>query len=54
MTTVGLIAGEGRLPILVADGIRARGMRVACVGLHGCYDPDLPARCDDFRVAGIL
>lgn len=53
-TTVGLIAGEGRLPILVAQGMRARGMRVACVGLHGCYDPDLPARCDDFRVAGIL
>lgn len=51
---VGLIAGEGRLPLLVADGMRARGLRVACVGLHGCYDADLPERCDDFRVAGVL
>lgn len=51
---VGLIAGEGRLPMLVADGIRARGMRVACVGLYGCYDPELPSHCDEFRVAGVL
>jgi DUF1009 family protein len=54
MTTVGLIAGEGRLPFLVADGIRARGMRVACVGLYGCADPALRGHCDEFRVAGIL
>jgi DUF1009 family protein len=54
MSAVGLIAGEGRLPILVADGMRARGMRVACVGLYGCYDPALPSHCDDFRVAGVL
>ena len=51
---VGLIAGEGCLPMLVADGIRARGMRVACVGLYGCYDPELPSHCDEFRVAGVL
>jgi hypothetical protein len=54
MTTVGLIAGEGRLPFLVAEGIRARGMRVVCVGLYGCVDPALRAHCDEFRVAGIL
>ena len=52
--TVGLIAGSGRLPVLVAEGIRARGAHVACVGLHGCYDRDLPSHCDSFAVAGVL
>lgn len=51
---IGLIAGSGRLPVLVAQGIRASGARVACVGLHGCYDRDLPGHCDSFSVSGVL
>lgn len=51
---LGLIAGQGRLPILVADGMRAAGHSVACVGLAGQFDPSLPAHCDRFRPVGLL
>jgi DUF1009 family protein len=51
--TVGLIAGQGQLPILEARGMRAAGYRVACVGLAGQYDPALPRHCDFFAEAGI-
>lgn len=50
---VGLIAGGGRLPLLIADGMRAAGARVVAVGLRGQYDPELPDVCDEFAVAGI-
>ncbi|MSR42189.1 MAG: LpxI family protein [Phycisphaerales bacterium] len=49
---VGIIAGQGVLPILVAQGIRASGRRVACIGLRDQFDPALPALCDDFAIAG--
>ncbi len=45
---IGLIAGQGRLPVLVAEGMRARGYSVACVGLSGQWTPELPALCDRF------
>lgn len=51
---IGLIAGQGRLPILTVEGIRVAGRRVACVGLRGEFDPDLPSLCDHFKSAGIL
>jgi hypothetical protein len=35
---IGLIAGEGRLPFLVASGARHEGKRVICVGLAGNAD----------------
>ncbi len=50
---VGLIAGQGRLPVLVAQGIRAAGRQVVCVGLAGQYAPQLPDLCDRFTHAGI-
>ena len=34
-SVVGLIAGGGRLPFLVAAGARKQGLRVVCVGLAG-------------------
>ena len=52
--TLGLIAGQGVLPILVARGMKAGGARVACVGLRGQYDRGLPPLCDVFREAGIF
>lgn len=52
--TIGLIAGQGRLPLLTAQGIRAAGFRVACVGLAGQFDPALPDLCDEFDQAGII
>lgn len=51
---MGLIAGGGRLPMLQAKGMRAAGYRVACVGLCGQYDAELPELCDDFVEAGVF
>jgi UDP-2,3-diacylglucosamine hydrolase len=53
-TPVGLIAGGGRLPILVAQSLRERGHKVVGLGLSGQYDKDLPGLCDRFREAGVL
>ena len=52
-TPVGLIAGQGQLPILVAKGIRSTGRPIACVGLTGQYEPVLPKLCDKFACAGV-
>ncbi|MDP7070314.1 MAG: UDP-2,3-diacylglucosamine diphosphatase LpxI [Phycisphaerales bacterium] len=43
--TIGLIAGEGRLPVLVAEGMRAAGLDVACVAFRGHADPELRGLC---------
>ncbi|WP_428387310.1 LpxI family protein [Mucisphaera sp.] len=51
---IGLLAGGGRLPIIEAQGIRAAGRKVACVGFTGQYDKDLPDYCDHFETAGIV
>jgi DUF1009 family protein len=53
MTPLGLIAGEGVFPILVARGARAAGRRVVCVGLAGNAWPQLREECDEFHWAGI-
>ena len=52
--TIGLIAGGGRLPSLVAEGIRSAGHPVACVGLRDQFDETLPRLCDHFKTAGIV
>lgn len=46
--TIGLIAGKGRLPFLIADGARRAGIRVVCVGLSGSADPALAEHTDIF------
>lgn len=51
---IGLIAGNGRLPILTARGIRATGRKVACVGLKDQFDPELLEHCDSLATAGII
>lgn len=45
---VGLIAGGGRLPFMVASGARKAGYRVVCVGLAGYVDTALAADVDTF------
>jgi DUF1009 family protein len=52
--TLGLIAGQGRLPILEARGMRAAGFRVACVGIAGQTDPTLREECDAYAEAGLV
>lgn len=51
---LGLIAGEGELPKLVARGARAAGRSVAVVALRGCADPALRELADIFRWRGIV
>jgi DUF1009 family protein len=53
-TPIGLIAGGGRLPILIARSLRERGHPVHGVGLSRQFDADLPALCDSFEEAPLL
>ncbi len=49
---LGLIAGAGRLPFLVASGAKKSGLRVICVGLADNAEPSLADEVDVFyRVA---
>jgi len=49
---LGLIAGEGRLPFLVAAGAKQAGLKVICVGLAETTDRNLTEKVDVFyRVA---
>jgi len=41
---VGLIAGQGRLPFLVADGAKRAGFKVICLGLAENAEPALGSR----------
>jgi len=43
---IGLIAGQGRLPFLVAEGAKKAGWRVVCVGLADNANPDLASQVD--------
>jgi DUF1009 family protein len=54
MAPLGLIAGEGVFPMLVARGARAAGRRVVCAALAGNAAPELQAEVDDFRWVGVL
>lgn len=51
---LGLIAGQGRLPLLVARGMKNAGAKVCCVGLRDQYDLQLPKFCDEFSSAGLV
>jgi UDP-2,3-diacylglucosamine hydrolase len=50
---LGLIAGEGVFPMLVARGARAAGRSVVCAALAGSADPLLKDECDRFSWVGV-
>ena len=50
---IGLIAGGGRLPFMVAAGARNAGRRVVCVGLADYVDPPLAKEVDVFYEAAV-
>jgi DUF1009 family protein len=50
---LGLIAGEGVFPLLVARGAKAAGRSVICAALSGCAWPELRGECVQFRRVGI-
>ena len=52
-TPVGIIAGAGRFPFLVAEGAKREGRSVVIVGLRGLADPDLQSLADVFRWFGL-
>ncbi|MBI2167138.1 MAG: UDP-2,3-diacylglucosamine diphosphatase LpxI [Candidatus Omnitrophica bacterium] len=49
MKTLGLIAGKGRFPFLVAEEARQGGYRVVCCGIAGESDPGLTQVTDAYR-----
>jgi len=50
---LGLIAGQGRLPFLVAEGAKKAGYRVICAGLADNAEPEL-ADCVDVFFYGAI
>ncbi len=50
---VGLVAGWGRFPIVVAENLTRRGFQVYCAGIAGHVDPALANTCDDFKTVGL-
>jgi len=50
---VGLIAGWGRYPLLVAEALKRQGCQTFCLGVVGHADPKLAEVCDDFRWGGL-
>ncbi|HEX8911891.1 MAG TPA: UDP-2,3-diacylglucosamine diphosphatase LpxI [Humisphaera sp.] len=53
MEPLGLIAGEGVFPLLVAQGAKAAGRRVVCCAFAGHAWPELRQHCDEFRWVGL-
>ena len=52
-TRIGLVAGWGRFPVLVAQALKAAGHEVYCVALRDHADPALATICDEFYPAGV-
>ncbi len=50
---VGLMAGWGRYPVVVAEALRREGYRTHCLGVEGHADPALAELCDDFHWIGL-
>lgn len=51
---IGLIAGEGELPLLVARNVKRQSRRLAVVALRGCADPGLARLADSLHWRGIV
>ena len=54
MPPLGLIAGEGVFPFLVARGAKAAGRAVVCAGLKGHVKTELAGEVDEFKYVGTL
>jgi DUF1009 family protein len=53
MKRIGLIAGWGRFPIVVAESLKQQGYHVSCVALKDHADPELEKICDSIRWTGV-
>jgi DUF1009 family protein len=52
-TAIGLIAGWGRFPVVVASKLKQHGFPVVCCAIHGHADPCLREFCDHIRYFGM-
>lgn len=50
---IGLVAGWGRFPIIVAEALKNQDYEVHCVGLKHHADASLREICDSFVVSGV-
>jgi DUF1009 family protein len=50
---IGLVAGWGRFPIIVAETLKRQGYRVYCLGIKDHADPRLRELCDDYAEVGV-
>jgi len=53
MGKVGLIAGWGRYPVVVAGALRAQGYQTCCLGIADHADRNLADLCDEFHWIGL-
>lgn len=51
---LGLIAGEGVFPVLVARGAKKNGRKVICAALQGSALTELAHECDVYKNVGVL
>jgi DUF1009 family protein len=50
---IGMLAGWGRYPLLVAEALRRQGSEIFCLGVVGHADPKLGDICRDFQFSGL-
>jgi DUF1009 family protein len=50
---MGLIAGWGRYPVVIAEALKRQGFAVCCVGVRDHADSQLSQLCDHFIVSGV-
>ena len=50
---IGLIAGWGRYPIVLAQALVQQGYHVSCLGIRGHADPELGTICQDYHVSSL-
>ena len=51
---IGLLAGWGRYPVLIAEALHRQGHQVFCMGIVGHADPRLAEICDGFQWGGMF
>lgn len=50
---IGLVAGWGRYPIVIADALHRQGHRVVCLGIKDHADPTLRDLCEAYTEVGL-
>lgn len=53
MQTIGIMAGSGKFPFMIAENAKAKGFRVVVCGFENNTDPTLAKACDAFIMLGL-